>query len=346
MKYTLLLDYVTFNFAPDSISMPTLAETICGETDLCFQQKGLSPDSIWTSYTGISYLKNSGFSVRPIRVQFGGAACSHFENTLYYLREKAENHISRCDFAFDVLMSKSEWRSYIETIFHEQIDQENKRLKRYTMTGSGLAQTIYIGSRKCAKFCRIYNKSLKDKSYNANIDGKLVSGDDENFIIRFELELKHFKSKVQDFDPGVYFDNYYHNQKQLFDDIKDIWRLYAKEFILPCPLDELDLVCRYDTNKNFVHSRAEIYSTIFDERFESPRVFNSTLEYVADRFGKYIPFIVNDPVLRDMCINKCEQFSGFKVELYTDISEPGYYDLDENDPLPFSDESYEQIDIL
>ena len=349
MKTVLLMDYATFNFAPDSISMPMLAKCISGQENLCFVQKGLSSGSPWQSPFGINYLPNSGYSVHPIRIQFSGVGCNHYEAALPFLRSFAENHISRCDFAFDVLMSKDVWRSYIETIFSAQLDQ-SRQAKKYVMTGSGLAQTIYIGSRKCAKFCRIYNKSLEDSSYTAVIDDKKVCSSDDQFIIRFELELKHFKGKGQNFDASEWYDAYFDDQDNLISFIKDTWRLYAEDFILPCPLDDLELVCRFDKNKNFVQSRDEIIESVNDERFESPRIFDNTVRYIADRYGKYIPFILYNPFLRQLVFDKCKQYCGFDLEVIVSSSESGFYELEDIDDdmyiNPWQDEDCEQIDIL
>lgn len=346
MKVNLKLDYCTLNFAAGLVDLNAIERCLCPDTDLKFHKIGLSENSPVVSPFGVSWLLNSGYDVRPHRVQISGVGCRHFEDNIPYLRNLAENHISRADFAFDVRMSKSEWIEFIKRVFVESLDQTRKA-KKFVMSGSGEAMTIYIGSRKCAKYCRIYNKTLEDKDYVYFEDGKKVELGENEYVIRYELEFKRFKGKGQDFDPSPLVDSYFSdNQYFVLSYVIETWQQYSEEFMLPCPINELELVCNYDKGKFCSKQESDVEAK--EKLFDAPRTFDNTIYYVADRFGKYIPFILANPMLRNMIMDKCYQYCGFKIDVIVGIEESGFYDLDKEpsaaSPVIWED-AVEYIDI-
>lgn len=345
MKVNLKLDYLTLNFAAESVDLRSIEQCLCPDTDLKFYKIGLSENSVISSPFGVSWLQNSGYTVRPHRVQISGVGCRHFEANIPYLRQLAENHISRADFAFDIRMTKCEWREFIQRVFNESLDMTRKA-KKYSIAGYGEALTIYIGSRKCAKFCRIYNKSLEDKDYVYYEDDKIVELSDEEYVIRYELEFKHFKGKGQNFDPSFLVDSYFGDQETVIDYVVDTWNKYSEEFMLPCPINELQLICNYDKEKFCTKQDSDKESQ--DKLFDAPRTFGNTVYYVADRFGKYIPWILANPMLRNMVIDKCYKYCGFKIDVFIGSDESGFYDLTEDtsvsSPIIWED-AVEYIDI-
>lgn len=325
MKAVLLLDYATFNFEAGSMTPSKLGEIVLND-DLRFKSVGLSENSPRVSPFGVSWLQNSGFSARPHRVQFSGVGCSHFEPLLPVLRESATNHLSRLDFAFDVVIKKKDWVDFVANAFKESCNSE-RIAKKITIAGSGQAMTVYIGSRRCAKYCRIYNKSLENPNYELPVGGFVA---DDEYLIRYEVEFKRFKGKGQDFDPSFLFDSYFSDQSTVIEFVKDVWRLYGEEFLLPCPVDDLELVCRYDKEYKFC-SNDELHRVAEDHLYDSPRVYDSTVSYIVSKFGKYIPLIIADPLYRGLCLQACENYCGFKLDLVVGCSESAFYDLDENE---------------
>lgn len=331
--YSLVMDYCTFNFDAGSVSPETISNVLTGGlSDLNFKAISLSENSPLQSYLGVNYLNNSGFALKPHRVQISGVGCTHFEPLLPELRKIGNSHLSRVDFAFDVIVSREQWIKYISNAFAKSLSSDRKS-KKYVLSGSGEAMTVYIGSRKCAKFCRIYNKSLQDPEYNyydENGDRYLIPidahGNPIEYIIRYEVELKRFKGNGQNFDPSYLFDSYFGNKLIVIDFIKDVWRLYAEDFLLPCNIDDLDFVCRSDKYKFCSISDAAQF--IDDRIIEKPHVFDSTISYVAERFGKYIPWILINPLLRNICLQKCKNYSGLDIDLVVSVSESAFYDLE------------------
>lgn len=330
MNATLLLDYATFNFDTGSVDLASLSSCISPDSDLKFKPVSLtSENSPMLSPFGFYYMDNNGFAARRHKLQVSGVGCSHFEANLPYVRSLAPNHLSRCDFAFDVVMSREDWHKYLVKVIDKSFSQDRDS-KKYTFAGSGEAVTVYIGSRKCAKFCRIYNKTLENPDYFAVIDGEKIQPvkDDKGvfgqYIIRYEVEFKRFKSKVQDFDPSFLFDSYFGDSSVVVDYVLNVWRLYAEDFMLPCDLSELVLSIRYDKQKFCSKQSSDMF--INDTLYDKPRVFDSTVDFIASRYGKYIPFVLVNPFLRNLVLQQCEAFCGFKLDLVVSVCESGFYD--------------------
>ena len=72
--------------------------------------------------------------------------------------------------------------------------------------------------------------------------------------------------------------------------------------------------------------------------YDYPHTFDRTLNYVVDRFGKYVPYIVSDPVLLRVCLQRCDVDFGFVPEF--DVVTQGLHEFDDlcdPDPdLPFT----------
>ena len=155
------LDYATFNFDADCMCKSDVAAALCGDSfrDLRWFQKGLNDNSPCVSPFGLSWLNNSGFAPRPHRLQVSGLGCDKFFYTLPQLVTKVRANggdcsFSRLDFAFDVLISESQWKDFITSAFSSSLESDRDR-KKYTLAGSGSAMTVYIGSRTSPRFFKI-----------------------------------------------------------------------------------------------------------------------------------------------------------------------------------------------
>lgn len=163
------LDYATFNFDRDSVSVDSISRALSGDTSCAFRAKSLREGALLVSPFGLSYLDNSGFAPRPHRLQVSGVGCEKFFFTLPRLVDLCRNNggdcsFSRLDFAFDVLISEDAWRDFVCSAFQHSLFSERKA-KKFSLAGKGLDMTVYIGSRVSDYYFRIYNKSLESKSY-------------------------------------------------------------------------------------------------------------------------------------------------------------------------------------
>lgn len=99
-------------------------------------------------------------------------------------------------------------------------------------------------------------------------------------------------------------------------------------------------------------SRQNAVELTEEEVYRAPYSFDHVVNYVVDKFGKYIPFIISDRMNFRICEDKCKAFIGFLPQYDIDyLIKPVTYEIDENDdvPLPWSDDvisAYEQIEFI
>lgn len=313
------LDYATVNFDAQSISVDDISKALSGSENLFFKAKGLSENALLVSPFGLSYLNNSGFAPRPHRLQVSGIGCEKFAYTLPNLVSTCRSNggecsFSRLDFAFDVVISNDQWKEFIKSAFSSSIDSERIR-KKYTLAGSGLEQTIYIGSRVSDAYFRIYNKSLENPSYIYTVNGLPRNIPLDHSVIRYEIELKrhvHHRSNGDVvFDPSPLFFDYYSGEDSLIDYIKNLWLDFGDPVLLPDGFEsaELHLLSK---NKNFASISLQAALDVVQQNLNSePRSFDDTIDYVVSHFGKYIPFIVSDFDLLKSCEYLCKCYCGF-----------------------------------
>lgn len=333
----LMLDYATFNFDEGTRSSRDLSDLLAGGTDLMFRRAGMSDNAPLVSPFGLYWKENNGWAARPHRLDVSGIGCHKFAVTLPRLRDSEHQHFSRLDFAFDVPVSVYKWRNMLANAFETSLTIENRR-KKYSLTGSGEAMTLYVGSRKCAKFFRVYNKTLEDKSYTYyDDDGNDVAVEDGYYIIRYEVELKRHKLKnfrgEYIFDPSSLFDLYYSDSEEdrakLLDFIRSAWRDYLPAEYLP-DLEALTLSKKLKFCSISEEDKPAVLQKVKDEIYVGAQSFDSTVRYVAERFGKYIPWILADDVLRERCFDDCMRWSGFSPDFEIREREPGWTDVDED----------------
>lgn len=345
MRTQLRLDYATFNFSEGSMSIKSVSETLAGDYDLMsWKRSGISESAPAYSPLGVRYQENNGFAQRPHKVEISGVGCEKFILTIPALRGAAENHLSRVDYAFDVVMTRDDWKSFLCRCFESSMRSERQR-KKFRLSGEGEAMTVYIGSRKSSKFFRIYNKTLEDKHYTYYDDcGHVVPIDPvKECVIRYEIELHHWKStgktQVREFDPSPTVDWYYSQSKddvaKLHDEVKRMWTSFGNEVLLPAGFESMEFVnrCELKQNKNFVQSQEKALEVVREELHDYPRTFEHALQFVVERYGRYIPYIMMDSWYRDQCRMECERVFGFAPDWYFEPSKPAGWD-DMEDPEP------------
>jgi hypothetical protein len=351
------MDYATVNFAPGSMSSTKVGKLLLGEGSLFWRAKGLSENAPLYSPLGLRWMENNGFAELPHKLEVSGVGCTHFGAVLPDLVKDVEHRFSRLDFAFDVLVSRSAWRSFICRAFESSLNSDRQR-KLYRLSGQGEAMTIYIGSRKSAKFFRIYNKTLEDVKYKFFQDGEEVEVPDDMCVIRYEVELKRHKVTAQNdvrcFDPSPAFDWYYGDeasQARLCEEIRKMWLSFGDEVLLPEGFENAEMECLskmfYFASKTSDQRLEEVRENLHDY----PRSFEHTLGFLVSRYGKYIPYIIADSEYLQICSDSCKAAFGFVPDYYLEQSKPaGFYDMDDEEletGLPASDIpwAFEQLEI-
>lgn len=335
MSITVRLDWATVNFVPGSMSYTKVSKILLGGESLFWKAKGISANAKLYSPLGLRWLENNGYAELPHKLEITGVGCNHFAPVLPALVNAAEHRFSRLDFAFDVLIPRAAWRSFIVKAFESSLNSERER-KQYRLSGQGEAMTIYIGSRRSAKFFRIYNKTLEDPKYTYVDDGQEIEVPDDMCVIRYEVELKRHKVQAQNdvrvYDPSPAFDWYYgddDSQSRLCDTIRDLWLSFGDEILLPAGFESAELEC-LSKNKNFASkSMDEKLLEIKEKLHDYPRSFEHTLSFLVERYAKYLPYIVSDPEYMQICHDACKAAFGFVPDYYLEQTKPqGFYDLD------------------
>lgn len=372
-EYVVKMDYCTMAFVPDSISLPRLSSLLAGDTDLHWLRLWKNSDSDRSpvrSPLGLYYNDFCGSAQNPHLARISGVGCEHFRSTLPALFNQLETggdaaHITRLDFCFDVLMSKSEWRMFLSNAFAYQLATEDSRkAKRYVVVANGDASTVYIGSRSSDRYFRIYNKTLEDPQYQfCGADGTLQEVPEGFFVIRYEIEFKRKTRSIGGRDVTLnlkpYFSDYYSSGSWLCDEIKRVWLSFGADVALPDGFEDAELVTDIQAysipvlNGDTISTYQEsvVYSDV-KARFDLyPHEFENKLAYAADRFGKYVPYILQNDELFKQCLSRANAEFGFDTPIYVEFGGRGkvdFVELDEPESVlfPCSVPEYENIDIF
>lgn len=364
--YVVRLDYATFAFTPGSVDLNRVQSVLAGGADLAFRQFGTYDASPFQSPLGLYFKPDCGSKENPHILQVSGSACEHFRETLpclaKVLRDGGEQaHFRRLDFAFDVIMSRSDWRKYLSDCFFYSMAQNRKR-KKFLLQGSGEAMTIYIGSRNSDRFFRVYNKTLQDPSYiflNADGTSSLLSEDE--CVIRYEIEFKRQNrtragQRVVS-DPSPMFDWYYSDSQFLLDEVKKQWLSFGNEVMLPAGFEDASFVT--DIEAKHLHplfgdivspSKEVCFANVCARLQDYPHAFERSLEFAAQRYGAYVPYLLRDQRLLNICKHAARERFGFDIDFYVDFDDTARYEFEElpNDTYsPWSEVGeFEEIDIL
>lgn len=357
MSITVRLDYATVNFVPGSMSYTKVGKILLGDgASMFWKPRGLSENAPLYSPLGLRWMENNGYSEMPHKLEISGVGCTHFMPVLPELVKDVDHRFSRLDFAFDVLVSRSDWRKFICKAFESSLCSDRK-YKAYRLSGQGEAMTIYIGSRSCAKFFRIYNKTLQDPKYQFVQDGQIVEVPEDMCVIRYEVELKRHVVTAKDgqriYDPSPAFEWYYGDeeaQHRLCEVVRELWLSFGDDVLLPQGFENAELQTIIH-NENFVAKDAkEKLQEVREKLHDYPRSFEHTIAYVVSHFGKYIPYIVSDADYMRDCETACTVEFGFVPQYYLEQTAPqGFYDLD-NESIPVDGPSsipwaFEQLEL-
>lgn len=363
--YVVRLDYATFAFTRDSVNLGKIQQCLSAGVDLGFRQFGISETSPLQSPYGLYYKPECGSAENPHILQVSGVGCEHFRESLpclaKVLRDGGEQaHFRRIDLCFDVIMKRSEWRSYLAKCFTYSMEDHRKR-KKFLLQGSGEAMTVYIGSRNSPRYFRVYNKSLQSPSYQfVSWDGTISPVADDECIIRYEIESSWKRitrnGQLSIYDPSSLFDWYYSNSAFLFDYVRDSWLSFGSDVMLPDDFEHAEFVtdicvCNLHPIEDIASPYADVvFANVSARKDCAPYSFDKSLEYAASHYGCYVPYILRDERLLAICCDSAREKFGFDI-----VFSVYFYDqaLDEFEELPddsyspwYDDGEFENIDIL
>lgn len=323
--YQLRLDYATFNYDPDFMDKDKVERLLHIEGSGAWQCR--HPDSVGARHTspwGLKYQHDNGWAAYPHRLDVSGVGCEKFISQLPDLFIEGHTHFSRLDFAFDVVISRTAWREFIARAFRESLFSDRSH-RRYCLSGDGEAMTIYIGNRRSYRFCRIYNKSLQDKSfvYSDALTGEEITVGDDEYVIRYEMEFKrsnHGSSGI--YDPSELFSLYYGDesmQASLSEFLRKSWLTYGDDLLLPDDFDSAEFCMRCTKIKILCNSELGISDDDLRDMTwslsQAPRSFDNTLIWMTNHLGRYLPWLLADKSLWQVCLSECKRIFGFVPEL-------------------------------
>ena len=363
--YVIRLDYATFAFTRDSVNLGKIQQCLAGGADLGFRQFGNSENSPLQSPYGLYYKPECGSTENPHVLQVSGVGCEHFRETLpclaKVLRDGGEQaHFRRIDLAFDVIMKRSAWRSYLAKCFTYSMENQRQR-KKFLLQGSGEAMTVYIGSRNSERYFRVYNKSLQCPSYEfVSAGGTISPVADDECVIRYEIESKWLarwrKGEKVYSDPSPLFDWYYSDSEFLSRYVRDSWLSFGSDVMLPDDFENAEFVT--DISVRNLHPVADIASPYSDVVFANvtarkdcaPYSFDKSLEYAASHYGAYVPYILRDERLLTICRDAARDRFGLDIPFtvfFDDQARDEFEDLPDDSYSPWSEDGeFENIDIL
>lgn len=363
--YVIRLDYATFAFTRDSVNLGKIQQCLSGRADLGFRRFGTSENSPLRSPYGLYYKPECGSTENPHVLQVSGVGCEHFRETLpclaKVLRDGGEQaHFRRIDLCFDVIMSRSAWRSYLAKCFTYSMEHQRQR-KKFLLQGSGEAMTVYIGSRNSDRYFRVYNKSLQSPSYEfVSPDGTISSVSDDQCVIRYEIESS-YKNRWRSgqklvSDPSVLFDWYYSDSDFLSRYVRDSWLSFGSDVMLPDDFENSQFVTDISVrNLHPVEDMASPYSDVVFANVSArkdcaPYSFDKSLEYAASHFGAYVPYILRDDRLIAICRAAAREKFGLDIEFsvyFHDQALDEFEELPDDSYSPWSENGeFEEIDIL
>ncbi len=367
MKYVVRLDYASLLFAPGTIDLPRISSALTGDDDLLTWQPHAKPENVdartpLSCPDGLYFRPDCGYDKAPHYLAISGCACEHFRSTLPALADIAystspNTHFKRLDFNFDVRMSKKQWRAYLADVFVHQWDTRRTKI---VLMGSGDASTVYVGARASEIYCRVYNKSLEDPDFRGlNPDGSPMIPDDDEYLIRYEIEFKYKTRMVggrdASYDPSPLFGSYYGDPSALYAEISRVWQEKVDSVVLPAGFETAEFVTDLSV------SNLPVW-TLDNQIPERKRIIAQNTDFVqkdfwkklrfSRRFAPYFPYYFCHPEWIADALRLARARFGFQgsVELvytppkFDDINDLSFDDLGEIPDFLFPNgEEYENI---
>lgn len=363
--YVISLDYATFAFTRDSVNLGKIQQCLSGGADLGFRQFGTSENSPLHSPYGLYYKPECGSTENPHVLQVSGVGCEHFRETLpclaKVLRDGGEQaHFRRIDLCFDVVMKRSEWRSYLAKCFTFSMENQRQR-KKFLLQGSGEAMTVYIGSRNSPRYFRVYNKSLQSPSYEfVSADGTISSVSDDECVIRYEIESswqsRWLRGQKAYSDPSPLFDWYYSDSELLSRYVRDSWLCFGSDVMLPDDFENAEFVtdisvCNLHPVEDIASPYSDVvFANVSARKYCAPYSFEKCLEYAASHYGAYVPYILRDERLLSICRDAARDKFGLDIGFsvyFHDQALDEFEELPDDSYSPWSEDGeFEEIDIL
>ena len=92
------------------------------------------------------------------------------------------------------------------------------------------------------------------------------------------------------------------------------------------------------------------YANVSARLQDYPHAFERSLEFAAQRYGAYVPYLLRDERFLTICKQAARERFGFDIDFYVDFDYTARYEFEElpNDSYsPWSEDGeFEEIDIL
>ena len=121
--------------------------------------------------------------------------------------------------------------------------------------------------------------------------------------------------------------------------LADLVAVLAEKHLKSCNL--VDIVSPY---------KEVCYANVSARLQDYPHAFERSLEFAAQRYGAYVPYLLRDERLLFICKQAARERFGFDIDFYVDFDDTARFEFEElpNDSFsPWSEVGeFEEIDIL
>lgn len=121
--------------------------------------------------------------------------------------------------------------------------------------------------------------------------------------------------------------------------LADLVAVLAEKHLKSCDL--VDIVSPY---------KEVCYANVSARLQDYPHAFERSLEFAAQRYGAYVPYLLRDQRLLTICKQAARERFGFDIDFYVDFDDTARYEFEElpDDSIsPWSEVGeFEEIDIL
>ena len=149
----------------------------------------------------------------------------------------------------------------------------------------------------------------------------------------------------------------YDDSQLLFDEVKKQWLSFGNDVMLPVGFEDASFVT--DIAAKHLHPlvgdiaspyNEVCYANVSVRLHDYPHSFERSLEFAARRYGAYVPYILRDQRLLDLCKQAAFERFCFDIDFFVDFDDTARFefeDLPEDACPPWSEiEEFDEIDIL
>ena len=153
------------------------------------------------------------------------------------------------------------------------------------------------------------------------------------------------------------FDWYYSDSQLLFDEVKKQWLSFGNEVMLPAGFENASFVTDIEVKHlhpivgDIASPYTEVcYANVSARLHDYPHAFERSLEFAAQRYGAYLPYLLRDQRLLNICKQAALERFGFDIDFYVDFDDTARFEFEELPEFscpPWSEVGeFDEIDIL